>query len=65
MTDLYRGVICIRISGPGCQPGLNEPPPGNVLAKVISVICVIAWFINIGHVSDMSLTGWLRVASTT
>jgi len=40
------------------RQNLNEV--GDVPAKVISVICVIAWLNNIGHLNDMSHSGWLN-----
>ncbi|WOO78973.1 Sarcoplasmic/endoplasmic reticulum calcium ATPase 3 [Vanrija pseudolonga] len=35
---------------------------GDQLAKVISVICIAAWLINIRHFSDPSHHGWLKGA---
>ncbi|RHZ79440.1 hypothetical protein Glove_146g28 [Diversispora epigaea] len=35
---------------------------GDLLAKVISVICILVWFINIRHFNDPSHHGWLRGA---
>jgi Ca2+ transporting ATPase len=35
---------------------------GDSLAKVISVICILVWAINIGHFSDASHHGWFQGA---
>ncbi|CAG8432750.1 7077_t:CDS:2 [Diversispora eburnea] len=35
---------------------------GDLLAKVISVICILVWIINIRHFNDPSHHGWLRGA---
>lgn len=35
---------------------------GDLLAKVISVICVLVWLINIRHFNDPSHHGWLKGA---
>ncbi|KAI9821595.1 MAG: hypothetical protein M1832_003269 [Thelocarpon impressellum] len=49
---------------------ISEPTPlkqklnafGDVLAKVITVICVLVWLINIRHFSDPSHGGWTKGA---
>lgn len=49
---------------------ISEPTPlkqklndfGDVLAKVITVICVLVWLINIRHFSDPSHGGWAKGA---
>ncbi|CAO3647787.1 unnamed protein product [Cunninghamella blakesleeana] len=35
---------------------------GDTLAKVITVICVLVWLINIRHFNDPSHNGWMRGA---
>ncbi|CAB4419859.1 unnamed protein product [Rhizophagus irregularis] len=35
---------------------------GDLLAKVISVICILVWLINIRHFNDPSHHGWLKGA---
>ncbi|OZJ06563.1 hypothetical protein BZG36_00488 [Bifiguratus adelaidae] len=35
---------------------------GDMLAKVITVICVLVWLVNIRHFNDPSHHGWLRGA---
>ncbi|RIA97783.1 SERCA-type calcium-translocating P-type ATPase [Glomus cerebriforme] len=35
---------------------------GDLLAKVISVICILVWLINIRHFNDPSHKGWLKGA---
>ncbi|KAL1972387.1 hypothetical protein VTN31DRAFT_6801 [Thermomyces dupontii] len=49
---------------------ISEPTPlkqklndfGDMLAKVISVICVLVWVINVQHFSDPAHGGWLKGA---
>lgn len=49
---------------------ISEPTPlkqklndfGDVLAKVITVICIIVWLINIEHFNDPSHGGWAKGA---
>lgn len=49
---------------------ISEPTPlkqklndfGDMLAKVISVICVLVWLINVQHFSDPAHGGWLKGA---
>ena len=49
---------------------ISEPTPlkqklndfGDVLAKVITVICVLVWLINIRHFNDPSHGGWVKGA---
>ena len=49
---------------------ISEPTPlkqklndfGDVLAKVITVICVLVWLINIRHFNDPSHGGWAKGA---
>lgn len=33
---------------------------GDMLAKVITVICILVWLVNIRHFNDPSHNGWLR-----
>ncbi|KAI9599303.1 calcium-transporting ATPase [Syncephalis fuscata] len=35
---------------------------GDALAKVISVICILVWLVNVRHFNDPSHHGWLRGA---
>ncbi|OQD70059.1 hypothetical protein PENDEC_c027G02976 [Penicillium decumbens] len=49
---------------------ISEPTPlkqklndfGDMLAKVITVICVLVWLINIEHFNDPSFGGWTKGA---
>lgn len=49
---------------------ISEPTPlkeklndfGDMLAKVITVICVVVWLINIQHFNDPSHGGWTKGA---
>ena len=49
---------------------ISEPTPlkqklndfGDILAKVITVICVLVWLINIEHFNDPSFGGWTKGA---
>jgi len=49
---------------------ISEPTPlkqklndfGDVLAKVIMVICILVWLINIRHFNDASHGGWVKGA---
>ena len=51
---------------------ISEPTPlkqklndfGDTLAKVISIICIIVWLINIPHFSDPSHGSWPKELST-
>lgn len=35
---------------------------GDLLAKVIAVICIVVWAINIGHFNDPAFGGWVKGA---
>ena len=49
---------------------ISEPTPlkqklndfGDILAKVITVICILVWLINIEHFNDPSFGGWTKGA---
>ena len=58
--DIHTSIVS-QISDPTpLKQKLNDF--GDVLAKVIMVICIVVWLINIGNFSDQSHGGWVKGA---